>query len=83
MLAIGIIDIFYLLRKKSHLLRCLAATFFHVLFRNRGIYWFGLLAFVPILLYNGRRGKGFKGFFYLFYPGHLLLIWLLRKAFHN
>ena len=79
-LAIGIIDIFYLLRKKSHLLACLTAMAFHVLLRNVGIYWFGLLGFLPILLYNGKRGKGLKKLFYLFYPGHLLLIWLIRTA---
>ena len=79
-LAIGIIDIFYLLRKKNHLLSCLAAMAFHVLLRNKGIYWFGLLGFLPIFLYNGKRGKGLKKFFYLFYPGHLLLIWLLKTA---
>ncbi len=31
-----------------------------------------------ILLYNGKRGKYPKYGFYLFYPGHLLLIYLLK-----
>ena len=34
---------------------------------------------MPIFFYNGERGKGLKWLFYLFYPGHLLLIFQLRK----
>ena len=79
MLALGMIFLFYLLREKALWVRTAAAAGFHVLLRNVGIYWFGLLGFVPICLYNGRRGKGLKWLFYLFYPGHLLLIWLVRR----
>ena len=32
------------------------------------------LAFLPIALYNGKRGLNLKYFFYAFYPAHLLLI---------
>lgn len=31
-----------------------------------------LLALIPIFLYSGRRGKGSKYFFYVFYPAHFL-----------
>lgn len=37
----------------------------------------GLLAILPILLYNGKRGSQSKYFFYIFYPGHLLLLGIL------
>lgn len=32
-----------------------------------------LFAVIPILLYNGKRGKGPKYFFYIFYPLHFLV----------
>ena len=78
MLAVGLIYLWVLLRKLAPLWRNLAAMAYHALLRNVGIYWFGLLGFLPIFLYNGKKGKGFKWLFYVFYPGHLLLIWLIR-----
>lgn len=38
------------------------------------------IAFVPIALYNGKRGWNIKYFFYAFYPLHLLIIWMISAA---
>jgi hypothetical protein len=47
--------------------------------------WLMVFAIIPIILYNGKRGKiqkGGKYFFYIFYPAHIYLLycaaWLLR-----
>lgn len=43
-------------------------------------FWWELpavIAFLPIALYNGKRGWNVKYFFYFFYPVHLLLLYLI------
>lgn len=37
------------------------------------------LAFLPISCYNGKRGLSVKYFFYLFYPMHLILYWIVLQ----
>ena len=39
-----------------------------------------ITGFMLIWCYNGKRGKQNKYFFYLFYPGHLLILYIIRKA---
>lgn len=46
------------------------------------MHWWSLLAFVPISLYNGKRGfvhgKVLKYAFYAFYPLHMLVLYLFK-----
>ena len=48
-------------------------------FRFGGVQWAILLALIPMVLYNGQKGKGFKNFFYIFYPNHIIDLYLLAK----
>lgn len=36
-------------------------------------------AIIPIAFYNGKKGKDIKYFFYIFYPAHLLLLFLITQ----
>jgi len=64
--------------------------FFSALYQGRlsanNVLW-TLLWFVAVLsclmigLYNGKRGKGLKWFFYVFYPTHLLILSLVNIYF--
>lgn len=47
-----------------------------------GYFCISALAYVPIVLYNGRRGaSGLKYVFYAFYPIHLLVLYAAAKWF--
>jgi len=45
------------------------------------IQWLVCLAIIPMALYNGERGRGMKNFFYIFYPAHIGLLYLMSTFF--
>lgn len=47
------------------------------------LQWFSLLAFIPIFLYNGKRGTFNKWFFYAYYPVHFLLLYLISYLIYS
>lgn len=71
----GFILLIYLLRERKLLMAIIGSC----VLPSR---WIGGAAFIPILLYNGKRGfakgKWIKYAFYIFYPLHLFLIYLFR-----
>ncbi len=42
--------------------------------------WYGAFAGIFMLCYNGQRGNGHKAFFYIFYPAHIYIFYLLSWA---
>ncbi|WP_325187601.1 TraX family protein [Oscillibacter sp.] len=42
--------------------------------------WYGALAAILMLCYNGERGRGPKAFFYAFYPAHIYILYALSWA---
>ena len=72
--AVLAVFLFYVLRNRHPLLRCGVGVGFLALTRTVGYYRATGLSLIPLLLYNGKRGRGLKWLFYAFYPGHLLLL---------
>ncbi|WP_242972371.1 TraX family protein [Lachnoclostridium edouardi] len=44
---------------------------------RQGVQWIMGFAAIPMMLYNGTKGKNMKNFFYIFYPLHIALLYLL------
>lgn len=45
------------------------------------VQWWGLLALIPLVFYNGKRGKLRIGqMFYIYYPLHLGVLWGIKYA---
>lgn len=41
------------------------------------IQWYMCFAAIPMILYNGKKGYGMKSFFYIFYPAHIAILYLM------
>lgn len=70
--------LFYVFRKnrRAQILIVLAFAALACLLSG-GAQWTIALAALPMLLYNGQKGKGCKNFFYIFYPTHIIGLYLL------
>ncbi len=72
-----LIAVFYLLRENLWL-KTACAALWNFLW-NGSIQGYGALAMIPIALYNGEQGRKMKYFFYVFYPAHLLVLFLVNR----
>lgn len=45
--------------------------------------WMMIFAIIPILLYNGEKGKGMRWFFYIFYPAHIWILYIIASIVYT
>ena len=70
--------LFYVLRERPYPIPQVGGVAFLAVTRTMGYYAYTGLSLIPLLLYNSKRGRGLKWLFYVFYPTHLLLIYLIK-----
>ena len=80
----GILTPVFIYIGKSKLEKISMAAFALVLVASAlgGVQWYALLAIPLLIIYNGKRGKmKLKNFFYIYYPAHLAVIYLIGLVF--
>ena len=76
--AVVLVAVFYIFRSAGRLCSNCAGLLFQVIDHPHDVQTWSILSFIPLMLYNGQKGPGLKWFFYLFYPGHLLVMYAIR-----
>ena len=70
----------YILRERRMLqiLLLFALTAFVIYTRGiTDVQWLMVFGAIPMFLYNGEKGRGLKDFFYIFYPAHIYILYIV------
>lgn len=87
-LFVGLIIAFYYLRKSKVLCALSLCLVGIISFVSSGdaitvsnllsnFQWMMIFSSLFILAYNGEKGKGYKNFFYIFYPAHIYILYII------
>lgn len=71
--------VFYLVLCAAMVTMTLIQAQFNIAILGVEIQWFMIFALPFILLYNGKRGRGMKYLFYLYYPAHIYALLFLAR----
>ncbi|MBE7027340.1 MAG: hypothetical protein E7410_07280 [Ruminococcaceae bacterium] len=63
---------------KCFIFDCVLANKAFNLMSYRISFWI-LAAALPLMMYNGQRGRNIKSFFYIYYPVHLIIIFVIKS----
>jgi hypothetical protein len=78
MVALGVL--MYMLRRWRGAQITVLAIFSAILFalsQDPSAQWLMVFAAVPMLVYNGEKGRGVTYFFYIFYPSHIYFLYIV------
>lgn len=72
-----LVGIFYLVPGKT---QKLVLSGLYQLAAAGGVQMYSVFSLIPLAMYDGQRGRRLKYFFYIFYPGHLLVLYLVARC---
>lgn len=77
-MGVALVFLFFIMKDRGLLAQNAVALMYQLFIMGSGIQAFSMLSSVPLMMYNGEKGRKLKWFFYCFYPGHLLLFGLIK-----
>lgn len=78
-----LIPLLYLFKDKKWIQAGLIALVAIGYFALGSTQWMMIFALLPIMLYNGQKGRSLKSFFYIFYPAHIAVLYLLAAVIYH
>lgn len=77
--ALVLLGVLFYIFRKNRIIQILVLLILSVLVYMTGnkIQCIMGLAAIPIFMYNGKRGYGMKNFFYIFYPAHIGILYII------
>lgn len=78
-----LIPLLYLARNHRNIQCVIISIVAGIFFFLGTTQWIMIFSIIPILLYNGQKGKEMKYFFYIFYPAHIALLYLLSAFLYK
>lgn len=81
---VGLPWLFYIFREKRMIqfVAVLAISLLSFRANPSNVQWMMVFSIIPLFFYNGEKGRGDKNFFYIFYPAHIYLLYILASLLH-
>ena len=82
MVLLGLIFYIFRTNRKIQFLVVIILSFLAFYTNRTGVQWMMVFAIIPLYFYNGEKGRGDKNFFYIFYPVHIYILYIVASLLH-
>lgn len=82
MVLLGLIFYIFRTNRKVQFLVLIILSFLAFYTNRTGVQWMMEFAIIPLYFYNGEKGRGDKNLFYIFYPVHIYILYIVASLLH-